>query len=248
MFRHQAGRSARKKARELRIKHTRTASKWGGWTAVAGSTAGALTLKDLVATAVVGGVAGLGTTAWHLRKPSGAARWIQGAKAEERTEDLLRPLVKRYGWWVAHDLKVPRSNSNLDHVAAPPSGRFLTYLDTKAWHMKSGNGAPAKIKWDGSRLMYGRFNVADKMETVKWQARRLSEETGLACVPVIVVDGAQLTSGGHNVNLLRIGEFYLVSSEHLFEALINIDGGAPSDWSNLNRVRSSVESKFLPAA
>lgn len=206
-------------------------------------------LKDLVATAAVGAVTGSATTVWHLRKPSGAKRWIQGAKAEERTETTLKPLERRCGWWVAHDLKVPKSKSNLDHVAAPPSGSFLVYLDTKAWHMTSRNGTPAKIKWDPVRkqLKYGPFDNTPKMRTVEWQATRLQEETGLKCVPVIVVEGATLLDNGVAVNILRIGDTYLVSADHVFTALSSMDSGVPNRR-QLSAARRAVESKFAPAA
>lgn len=205
-------------------------------------------LKDLVGTVAVGAVAGSATTVWHLRKPSGAKRWIQGAKAEERTETSLKPLSRRHGWWVAHDRKVPRSNSNLDHVAVPPSGSFLVYLDTKAWHMKSRNGVPAKIRWDDEReqLKYGPFDNTPKMRTVEWQASRLQEETGLKCVPVIVVEGATLIDRGAAVDILRVGDTYLVSADHVFNALASMDSGAPNRR-QLSAARRSVESKFAPA-
>jgi nuclease-like protein len=58
---------------------------------------------------------------WGLRfRPSpDAVAWRQGAEGERRTVRLLDPL-ERYGWAVLHDLAVPGSRANIDHLVIGP--------------------------------------------------------------------------------------------------------------------------------
>jgi hypothetical protein len=60
---------------------------------------------------------------WGLRfRPStDAVAWRRGAAGERRTARLLDPLA-RHGWTVLHDLAVPGSRANLDHLVIGPGG------------------------------------------------------------------------------------------------------------------------------
>lgn len=128
------------------------------------------------------GIAGVVLGRWQWQKPSQWRSWLQGALAEHRTGKLLNKL-KREGWGVLHDRRVPRSRANLDHVLVHPSGEFLVYVDTKAWHVKK-----AVIRVTGGRLMYGPWSQATRVETVAWEASRLQDFTGLRTIPLIAVD------------------------------------------------------------
>jgi Nuclease-related domain len=63
---------------------------------------------------------------WGLRfKPSPeAVAWRRGAAGERRTARLLGQL-ERHGWAVLHDLALPGSRANLDHLAIGPGGVFV---------------------------------------------------------------------------------------------------------------------------
>jgi hypothetical protein len=78
---------------------------------------------------VVGVLAAL-AAGWGLRfRPSpDAVAWRRGATGEQRTARLLRPL-ERQGWAVLHDLAIPGSQANLDHLAIGPGGVFV--IDSK---------------------------------------------------------------------------------------------------------------------
>jgi Nuclease-related domain len=109
------------------------AAEWAAWTrsltwrvaaALGIGTAGGL-LGSLLAPRlglVLGALAAM-ATAWGLRfKPSpDAVAWRRGAAGERRTARLLAPL-ERQGWVVLHDLAVPGSTANLDHLALGPGG------------------------------------------------------------------------------------------------------------------------------
>jgi len=65
---------------------------------------------------VLGGLAAT-AAGWGLRfRPSpDAVAWRRDAAGERRTARLLDPL-ERYGWAVLHDLAVPGSRANIDHL------------------------------------------------------------------------------------------------------------------------------------
>src|SRR5829696_7691079 len=80
-------------------------------------------LAGLVVAALVG---------WRLRfRPSEQARtWQRGAAGERHTARLLDRLT-RDGFVVFHDLAVPGSPANVDHLAIGPTGLFV--IDSKQW-------------------------------------------------------------------------------------------------------------------
>jgi hypothetical protein len=116
------------------------AAEWAAWTrtlprrvaatfgiGAAGGLLGGLLAPRL--SLVIGGLAAA-AAAWGLRfKPSPeAVAWRQGAAGERRTARLLDPL-ERHGWAVLHDLALPDSRANVDHLAIGPGGVFV--IDSK---------------------------------------------------------------------------------------------------------------------
>src|SRR5512133_681638 len=57
----------------------------------------------------------------RFRPSPDAIAWRRGAVGERRTARLLGPL-ERHGWAILHDLAVPRSQANIDHLAIGPGG------------------------------------------------------------------------------------------------------------------------------
>ena len=80
---------------------------------------------------VLGGLAAT-AAGWGLRfRPSpDAVAWRRGAAGERRTARLLGPL-ERHGWAVLHDLAVPGSRANIDHLVIGPGGVFV--IDSKQY-------------------------------------------------------------------------------------------------------------------
>jgi hypothetical protein len=78
---------------------------------------------------VVGGLAAM-AAGWGLRfRPSPeTVAWRRGAAGERRTARLLAAL-ERHGWAVLHDLAIPGSRANLDHLAIGPAGVFVIDSD-----------------------------------------------------------------------------------------------------------------------
>jgi hypothetical protein len=128
--------------------------------------------------------------AWRLRfKPSpGAVAWRQGAAGERRTARLLGPL-ERHGWVVLHDLAVPGSAANIDHLAIGPGGVFV--IDSKQYR--------GRLRLDAvGKLWHGRHPLAPTMRAVSWAADQTAQvlpDPGVAVVPIVAVHGVQVPWG-----------------------------------------------------
>jgi Nuclease-related domain len=138
------------------------AAEWAAWTrtlpwraaATLGIGAGGGVLGNLVAPRLGLVVAALAAVVvgWGLRfRPSpDAVAWRRGAAGERRTARLLGPL-ERQGWAVLHDLAVPGSQANLDHLVIGPAGVFV--IDSKHYR--------GRLQLDSSgRLWHGRYPLA----------------------------------------------------------------------------------------
>jgi hypothetical protein len=176
------------------------AVEWATWTrtlpwrvaATLGIGAGGGVLGSLLAPRLgllVGGLAAMGA-GWGLRfRPSpDASAWRRGAAGERRTARLLGPL-ERQGWVVLHDLAVPGSRANLDHLAIGPGGVFA--VDSKQYR--------GRLQLDPSgRLWHGRYPLTPTLRAASFeadQAARVLPDPGVAVVPVVAVHGAQLPWG-----------------------------------------------------
>jgi hypothetical protein len=128
---------------------------------------------------------------WGLRfRPSPAARaWRRGAAGERRTARLLDPLERR-GWVVLHDLAVPGSRANIDHLVIGPGGVFV--IDSKQYR--------GRLQLDASgRLWHGRYLLAPALRAVSFEADQaalvLTDPDVVVVVPVMAVHGAQVPWG-----------------------------------------------------
>ena len=130
------------------------------------------------------------TVGWGLRfRPSpDAVAWRRGAAGERRTARLLAPL-ERQGWAVLHDLVVPGSRANLDHLVIGPGGVFV--IDSKQDR--------GRLQLDPTgRLWHGRYSLAPALRAVSFeadQAARVLPDPGVAVVPVVAVHGARVPWG-----------------------------------------------------
>jgi hypothetical protein len=129
-------------------------------------------------------------TAWGLRfKPSpDAVAWRQGAAGERRTARLLAPL-ERHGWAILHDLALPGSRANLDHLVIGPGGVFV--IDSKQYR--------GRLQLDAvGKLWHGRHPLAPTLGAVSWEADQAAQvlpDPGVAVVPIVAVHGAQVPWG-----------------------------------------------------
>jgi hypothetical protein len=173
---------------------------WAAWTkslpwrvaAILGIGAGAGLVSSLLAPQLGLVVGGLMASAagWGLRfRPSPEAiAWRRGAVGERRTARLLGPL-ERQGWVVLHDLAVPGSRANLDHLVIGPGGVFV--IDSKQYRRR--------LRLDPSgRLWHGHYPLTATLQAVSFeadQAARVLPDPGVAVAPIVAVHGAQVPWG-----------------------------------------------------
>jgi hypothetical protein len=176
------------------------AAEWAAWTrtlpwrmaaiVVAGVLGGLLgSLLAPRSGLLLGGFAVI-TAGWALRfRPSlDAGAWRRGAVGERRTARLLGPL-EREGWAILHDLAVPGSRANLDHLAIGPGGVFV--IDSKQYR--------GRLQLDSfGQLWHGRYPLAATLRAVEFeadQAAQILPDPGVAVVPIVAVHGAQVPWG-----------------------------------------------------
>ncbi len=127
---------------------------------------------------------------WRLRfrVSQDTRNWARGARGERRTARQLRLLTRR-GWIVFHDLAVPGSGANADHLVIGPGGVFL--LDSKNWRGRLVF-APDGTLWHGSYL------VTATLATIGFEATAIANVLavpGHAIQPIMVVHGSTIPWG-----------------------------------------------------
>jgi hypothetical protein len=115
-----------------------------------------------------------GRLAWRVG--SDAERWLDGASAEQATARYLSSLPRR-GWSVWHDLRVPGSRANIDHVVIGPPGVWV--VDTKSTR------SPIRAGWWSVRLG---DRPLDPTAT-KWEAEVVSDRLGVKVRPIVALHG-----------------------------------------------------------
>jgi Nuclease-related domain len=121
------------------------------------------------------GLAAAALVGWRLRfRPSEQARtWQRGAAGERRTARLLDRLT-RDGFVVFHDLAVPDSPANTDHLVIGPSGVFV--IDSKQWSGSVHQGADG-LAW------HNHYPLDRTLETIRWEADTISRILGTRIHP-----------------------------------------------------------------
>jgi hypothetical protein len=147
---------------------------------------------DQVVPALAGwaGLLAAGLVGWRLRfrVSQDARNWQRGARGERRTARQLDRLT-RHGWVVLHDLAVPDSRANADHLIIGPAGVFLA--DSKNWR---GHLAFAP---DGT-LWHGSYPLTATLATIGFEAQAIAGALGvpgLTVEPLLVVHGSPIPWG-----------------------------------------------------
>jgi Nuclease-related domain len=176
------------------------AAEWAAWTrtvpwrlaAILGIGAGGAVLGSLLAPRlglVLGTLAAV-AAGWGLRFRASpdAVAWRRGAVGERRTARLLSPL-ERHGWAILHDLALPGSQANLDHLVIGPGGVFV--IDSKQYH--------GHLQLDSSgRLWHRRYPLTPALGAVSFEADRAAQaltDPDVVVVPIVAVHGARVPWG-----------------------------------------------------
>ena len=109
--------------------------------------------------------------AWPRQDPD---RWARGAAGEQATAALLARLAPSR-WTVLHDLAVPGSRANIDHLVIGPTGLWV--VDTKAFR------GSVKARW--GRVRVG--GVPLSTASVRWEAEVVSDRLAVPARPVIAL-------------------------------------------------------------
>jgi Nuclease-related domain len=142
--------------------------------------------------------------AWQLRfRPSEQARtWRRGAAGERRTARLLDRLT-RDGYVVFHDLAVPNSPANVDHLVMGSSGVFV--IDSKQWTGSVHQGADGLV-W------HNHYPLDRTLETVRWEAHAVGRLLGTRAAALLCVHGARVHGGGIDAQGVAIVPAHLLRS------------------------------------
>jgi len=198
----------------------------------AGLVAGALAAQAGLPEAGLASLAVAALVGWRLRfRPSSQARaWQRGAKGERHTARLLDRLG-RDGYVSFHDLAMPHSPANLDHLVLGPSGVFL--IDSKQWtgHVHQSS--------DGL-IWHNHYRLDRTLATIRWQADTLGRLLGVPVAPLVCVHGAHIQHGGLRVQGVAIVPATLLRSALGYDQVL-------SD-ADIERYAASARMRLRPAA
>jgi hypothetical protein len=181
------------------------------------------------------GLAGLAVAVlvgWRLRfRPSEQARtWQRGGQGERHTARLLDCLT-RDGYVVFHDLAVPGSDANLDHLVIGRSGVFV--IDSKQWTGEVRQGADGLV-W------HNHYCLDRTLEIVRWEADTVGRLLSTRAAGLLCVHGAHIQGGGLDTQGVAI-----VPAQLLRSALG--DDPVLSD-ADVNLLAAAARSRLRPAA
>jgi len=131
------------------------------------------------------------TTFWG--RPASTKAWQKGAEGEQGVARRLAGLESK-GFRVLHDLGVPRSKANIDHLVIGPTGVFA--VDTKNY--------TGRVTWSKGTLWHGKYPMTKTLETTRWEAEQAGIALGVAVVPLMCVLGAEMPRRTMDVAGVRI--------------------------------------------
>jgi len=137
-----------------------------------------------------------GVVGWRLRfRPSRDTRaWRDGARGERATARLLRRLT-RHGYVVFHDVAIPGTPANADHVVIGPAGVVL--IDSKRYTGRVWQGP------DG-RVWHNQYPMDRHLRALRLEAAAIGRALGVRVRALVGVHGAHvdvagLTTGGIDI-------------------------------------------------
>ena len=179
----------------------------------------ALTLATAAGGAILAGAAGLhgaglllawlaagGVVGWRLRfRVSHDTRaWRDGARGERATARLLRRLA-RYGFTIFHDVAIPGTPANADHVVIGPGGVVL--VDSKRYTGRVWQGP------DG-RVWHNQYSMDRPLRSLRLECAGIGSLLGVPVRPLVCVHGARVDYAG-----LVAGDVEIVPAGRLHSVL-----------------------------
>jgi len=165
---------------------------------------------------------------WRLRfRPSEQARtWQRGAHGERHTAHLLDRLT-RDGYVAFHDLAMPDSPANIDHLLIGPTGVFV--IDSKQWTGSVHQGADGLV-W------HNHYRLDRALETVRWEAATVGRLLRTRTAALLCIHGAHVQGGGLHAQGVAIVPAGLLRSALGYDRVLS-DGDiellATTAWTSL---------------
>jgi hypothetical protein len=207
------GRSALQRYRQERAAELAGWARTGGWRAAAVIAAGVLAgvlvqAAGLDRLALPVGLAGAIAAGWRLRfrVSRNTHAWRDGARGERATARLLRRLG-RHGYAVFHDVAIPGTPANADHLLIGPPGVIL--VDSKRYTGQVTQTA------DG-RIWHNHYPMDQTLRSLRLETHAISAALGVGVRPVMCVHQAQVAHGG-----LRAGDVQILPAGRLRNMLRN---------------------------
>jgi hypothetical protein len=207
------GRSALQRYRRERARELAGWARTAGWQATAIIAAGVLAavlvqVAGLDRLVLPVGLAAALAVGWRLRfRVSRDTRaWRNGARGEQATARLLRGL-HRHGYAVFHDVAIPGTPANADHLLIGPPGVIL--VDSKRY---AGQVTQGK---DG-RVWHNHYPMDQTLRALRLETAAISLALGVGVRPVMCVHHAQVADGG-----LRAGDVEILPARRLPSMLRN---------------------------
>jgi hypothetical protein len=207
------GHSAQATYRQQRAAELAGWARSAGWRAAAVLAAGVATsvlvqMGDLDRSALPLGLAAAAAAGWRLRfrLSRGTRAWRDGASGERATARLLRRL-HRHGYAVFHDVAIPGTPANADHLVIGPPGVVL--VDSKRYTGQVTQG------WDG-RVWHNHYPMDHTLGSLCLETQAISQVLGVQVRPVMCVHNARVPSGG-----LTAGEVEILPAGRLPSMLRN---------------------------
>jgi hypothetical protein len=126
-----------------------------------------------------------------VRPRSDPERWRRGAEGEKATAARLERLSPRR-WRVLHDLSIPGSRANIDHLVIGRTGVWL--VDTKTTR------ARVSTRWRSVYFGDRRLDTG----AVRWEAQVASDRLGVKVRPIVAVHGVGLRRRGGRAGGVRV--------------------------------------------
>jgi hypothetical protein len=207
------GRSALLRYRQQRAAELAGWARSAAWRAIAilavGMISGALLqAAGLNRLALPVGLAAAAAAGWRLRfRVSGDTRaWRDGAKGERATARLLRRL-HRHGYVVFHDVAIPGTPANADHLLIGPPGAIL--VDSKRYTGQVTQSPEGRV-W------HNHYPMDQTLRALRLETQAISQALGVGVRPVMCVHHAQVAHGG-----LTAGEVEILPARRLRSMLRN---------------------------
>jgi Nuclease-related domain len=128
---------------------------------------------------------------------------------------------------VFHDLALPDSPANVDHLAIGPTGVFV--IDSKQWSGSVHQGADG-LAW------HNHYRLDRTLETVRWEAETVGRLLGTRTAALVCVHGAHVHGGGVDAQGVAIAPAHLLRSALGYDRVLSdadVELLATTAWTSL---------------